>query len=58
MMKIVTRIGRNDSLLKAETLQNAMFNNPNFSRLATDEQGVLPVFQQEGETTWLVLQTF
>jgi hypothetical protein len=58
MMKIVTRIGRSDSLLKAEILQKAMFKNRSFSRLVTHEQEILPVFQQEGETTWLVLLTF
>jgi hypothetical protein len=57
-MKIVTRIGRNDTLPKAETLQNAMFKNVHLPSLATLEEGVLPVFQQEGETTWLALRTF
>lgn len=31
-------------LLKAEALQSAIFNNPNFSFIATDAQGIIQVF--------------
>jgi hypothetical protein len=58
MMKFVTTVEREDSLLKARASPNAMFNNVHFSILAAHEQGVVPLFQKEGATTWLVIRTF
>lgn len=36
-------------LLKAEALQSAIFNNPNFSFIATDAQGIIQVFNVGAE---------
>src|SRR3989338_2745104 len=36
--------GRPDALLKTVALQNAIFNSVNFSSIATDENGVIQIF--------------
>jgi hypothetical protein len=43
-VEIVTGVRREEVLLKAGTLQNAIFNSANFSRIAADERGVLQIF--------------
>jgi len=39
-----------EALLKAGALQNAMFNSANFSCIATDEKGVIQLFQRRCRT--------
>ena len=39
-----TDTGRPDALLKTVALQNAIFNSANFSSIATDENGVIQIF--------------
>jgi PAS domain S-box-containing protein len=48
-MKIVTEVRREEVLLKAGALQNAIFNSANFSSIATDEKGVIQVFNVGAE---------
>ena len=38
-----------DALLKAGALQNAIFNSANFSSIATDEKGVIQIFNVGAE---------
>src|SRR3954454_9516775 len=40
----VTEVQRNEVLLKAGALQNAIFNSANFSSIATDAKGVIQIF--------------
>src|SRR5580658_7102846 len=42
--KVVTLVRREDALLKAGALQNAILNSANFSSIATDEEGVIQIF--------------
>src|SRR5438477_4446594 len=44
-----TEVGRQDALLKAGALQNAIFNSANFSSIATDEKGVIQIFNVGAE---------
>ncbi len=46
---IVTEIGREAALLKTGALQNAIFNSANFSSIATDEKGVIQLFNVGAE---------
>ncbi|MES2693917.1 MAG: PAS domain S-box protein, partial [Verrucomicrobiota bacterium] len=39
----------NEVLLKAGALQNAIFNSANFSSIATDEKGVIQIFNVGAE---------
>jgi len=48
-VEIVTKVRREEALLKAETLQNAIFNSANFSSIATDEKGVIQIFNVGAE---------
>ena len=48
-IKIVTEVRREDVLLKAGALQNAIFNSANFSSIATDEKGVIQIFNVGAE---------
>lgn len=41
--------GRQETLLKAGALQNAIFNSANFSSIATDEKGVIQLFNVGAE---------
>src|SRR5580698_8647802 len=41
---VVTEIRREAALLKTGALQNAIFNSANFSSIATDEKGVIQLF--------------
>jgi len=38
-VEIVTKVRREEALLKAGALQNAIFNSANFSSIATDARG-------------------
>jgi two-component sensor histidine kinase len=42
-------LGREEVLLKAGALQNAIFNSANFSSIATDEKGVIQIFNVGAE---------
>src|SRR5271168_5038414 len=46
---VVTEVGREASLLKTGALQNAIFNSANFSSIATDEKGVIQLFNVGAE---------
>src|ERR1700681_3827186 len=46
---VVTEVRREAALLKTGALQNAIFNSANFSSIATDEQGVIQVFNVGAE---------
>jgi PAS domain-containing protein len=48
-MEIVTEVRRKEVLLKAGALQNAIFNSANFSSIATDERGVIQLFNVGAE---------
>src|SRR5436305_869165 len=48
-VEIVTEVRRNEVLLKAGALQNAIFNSANFSSIATDERGVIQIFNVGAE---------
>src|SRR5467141_4745579 len=41
---VVTQVRREAALLKTGALQNAIFNSANFSSIATDEKGVIQLF--------------
>jgi PAS domain S-box-containing protein len=49
MTNVVTPVRRTDALLKAGALQNAILNSANFSSIATDEEGVIQVFNVGAE---------
>jgi PAS domain S-box-containing protein len=46
---IVTQVRREAALLKTGALQNAIFNSANFSSIATDEKGVIQLFNVGAE---------
>jgi PAS domain S-box-containing protein len=46
---VVAEVRREAAILKAETLQNAIFNSNNFSSIATDEKGVIQIFNVGAE---------
>jgi len=48
-VKIVTEVRREEALLKTGALQNAIFNSANFSSIATDEKGVIQIFNVGAE---------
>lgn len=48
-METVTEILRKEVLLKTGALQNAIFNSANFSSIATDELGVIQIFNVGAE---------
>jgi len=45
----VAEVGREEALLKTGALQNAIFNSANFSSIATDEKGVIQIFNVGAE---------
>jgi len=47
--KVATLVRREESLLKAGALQNAILNSANFSSIATDENGVIQIFNVGAE---------
>src|SRR5207237_8962114 len=48
-VEVVTELQRNEVLLKAGALQNAIFNSANFSSIATDAKGVIQIFNVGAE---------
>ena len=46
---VVTEVRRKEALLKTGALQNAIFNSANFSSIATDEKGVIQIFNVGAE---------
>jgi sensor histidine kinase regulating citrate/malate metabolism len=48
-MDVVTEVRRGAALLKTGALQNAIFNSANFSSIATDEKGVIQLFNVGAE---------
>src|SRR5471030_470627 len=46
---VVTDVQREAALLKTGALQNAIFNSANFSSIATDEKGVIQLFNVGAE---------
>src|SRR5436189_5686694 len=46
---VVTEVRREAALLEAGALQNAIFNSANFSSIATDEKGVIQIFNVGAE---------
>jgi PAS domain-containing protein len=48
-VEIVTEVRREEALLKTGALQNAIFNSANFSSIATDEKGVIQLFNVGAE---------
>src|SRR5271165_2916064 len=49
MVDVVTEVRREAALLKTGALQNAIFNSANFSSIATDEKGVIQLFNVGAE---------
>jgi signal transduction histidine kinase/AmiR/NasT family two-component response regulator len=47
--EITAEVRREEVLLKAGALQNAIFNSANFSSIATDEKGVIQIFNVGAE---------
>src|SRR3990167_4042376 len=45
----ITELRRQEALLKTGTLQNAILNSANFSSIATDEKGVIQIFNVGAE---------
>jgi PAS domain S-box-containing protein len=48
-VEIVTEVRREEALLKAGALQNAIFKSANFSSIATDANGVIQIFNVGAE---------
>jgi PAS domain S-box-containing protein len=48
-LDVVTEVRRKEALLKAGALQDAIFNSANFSSIATDERGVIQIFNVGAE---------
>src|SRR5712671_2494595 len=48
-MDVVTEVRREAALLKTGALQNAILNSANFSSIATDEKGVIQLFNVGAE---------
>ena len=46
---VIAEVRRQEALLKAGALQNAIFNSANFSSIATDEKGVIQIFNVGAE---------
>ena len=46
---VTTEGRRQETLLTAEALQNAIFNSANFSSIATDAKGVIQIFNVGAE---------
>src|ERR1700693_2020997 len=48
-LDVVTEVRRKEALLKTGAWQNAIFNSANFSSIATDERGVIQIFNVGAE---------
>jgi len=49
VVDVITEVRREEALLKTGALQNAIFNSANFSSIATDEKGVIQIFNVGAE---------
>jgi PAS domain S-box-containing protein len=47
--EVITEVRRKEAVLKAGALQNAILNSANFSSIATDEKGVIQIFNVGAE---------
>jgi PAS domain S-box-containing protein len=47
--EVITEVRRQEALLKTGALQNAILNSANFSSIATDEKGVIQIFNVGAE---------
>ena len=47
--EVITEVRRQEAALKAGALQSAIFNSANFSSIATDEKGVIQIFNVGAE---------
>jgi PAS domain S-box-containing protein len=48
-VEVITEVRRQEALLKAGALQSAILNSANFSSIATDEKGVIQIFNVGAE---------
>src|SRR5665647_2429634 len=48
-VEVLAEVRREEALLKTGALQNAIFNSANFSSIATDEKGVIQIFNVGAE---------
>jgi PAS domain S-box-containing protein len=48
-VEVITEVRRKEALLKTGALQNAILNSANFSSIATDEKGVIQIFNVGAE---------
>jgi PAS domain S-box-containing protein len=48
-LDVITEVRREEALLKTGALQSAIFNSANFSSIATDEKGVIQIFNVGAE---------
>jgi PAS domain S-box-containing protein len=48
-VEVITEVRRKEAVLKAGALQNAILNSANFSSIATDEKGVIQLFNVGAE---------
>src|ERR1700710_1864628 len=48
-VEVITEVRREAALLKTGALQNAILNSANFSSIATDEKGVIQLFNVGAE---------
>ena len=46
---VINEVRRQETLLKTGALQNAILNSANFSSIATDEKGVIQIFNVGAE---------
>ena len=47
--EVITEVRRKEAVLKTGALQNAILNSANFSSIATDEKGVIQIFNVGAE---------
>mgnify|MGYP001561332058 FL=1 len=48
-VNVISELQRQEALLKAGALQSAIFNSANFSSIATNEKGVIQIFNVGAE---------
>src|SRR5476649_240387 len=48
-VEVITEFRRQEAVLKTGALQNAILNSANFSSIATDEKGVIQIFNVGAE---------
>ena len=54
MEDVTERKQAEEALLKAGALQSAIFNSANFSSIATDEKGVIQIFNVGADACWAI----